>query len=48
MSKDEQIEILKLFIRLQKVDSQALVNLRKLVAMAETTPAKYNLALRFL
>ena len=48
MSKEKQIEILQLFLKLEKVDKNALANLRKLVAMAETTPAKYKLALNFL
>jgi hypothetical protein len=46
--KLQQIEILKTFERLQRIDKNALNNLKKLAAMAETNPAKYNLALKFL
>lgn len=48
MDKDKAKEILALFIALEKQDPNALVNLRKLVKMAESTPAKYKLALNFL
>jgi len=48
MDRDKQVQILRLFLALEKVDKNALSNLEKLVKMAESNPAKYNLALKFL
>lgn len=48
MDRDKQVQILRLFLALEKVDKNALSNLEKLVKMAESNPTKYNLALKFL
>lgn len=49
MSKEEKLKkLVQLFVALEKVDKNALANLEKLVIMAETNPAKYRLALKFL
>jgi hypothetical protein len=46
--KAMQIEILQTFARLQRIDRNALTNLKKLADMAEKQPAKYYMALKFL
>lgn len=40
--------ILAAFSRIEKTDPEALKNLERLANLAEKTPAKYNLALKFL
>ena len=47
-NKEKLKELIRLFNALEKVDKNALANLEKLVQMAESNPAKYNLALKFL
>jgi len=48
MDKDQAKEILILINTLQKIDPNAIENLRKLVKMAQENPIKYNMALKFL
>ena len=47
-NKEKLKKLVQLFNALEKVDKNALANLEKLVQMAESNPAKSNLALKFL
>lgn len=47
--KTEKIKrIILAFSKIEKTDANALLNIEKLAKMAETQPAKYFLALKFL
>ena len=47
-AKETAREVLKQFARLQKIDANALQNLKRLADMAEANRGKYFLALKFL